>query len=256
MPQFRLEKELSAGEDSFLLVGAEAFHATKVLRHKVGDALLVFDPVGQRFSGVIEKISEAGEVVGRIVSRFPAAASCVAIHLYQALLKSQAWEDVLKKGTQIGVAHFIPVITSRTAVVFKEESAENKNSRWSKIILSAVKQSERFSTPTISSPLRFPEALEQGLQSGLNLFAWENLSNSGNNAHKISTFLHKAILEKERPIRLNLWIGPEGGFSDEEAKKLQDRGAIPFSLGDNILKAEAAAFAACLLIRYEAGELG
>lgn len=255
MPQFRLEKEVGPEENSFRLSGKEAFHAIQVLRLRPGDRISCFDPAGRRFDCVIDQINDQGEILGRILSRISKRPARVEISLYQALLKGPAWEEVLGMGTQIGIARFIPIVTSRSAVVIEEKDFEKKNARWNQIVLASVKQSERSSIPPVSSPTLFSKAIKEIPEPELKLFAWENLKEESPALRFMAKYLTPTE-NQERPAPVHLWIGPEGGFSDPEAASLKEHGAIPFSLGENILRAENAAFASALLIRYEAGELG
>src|SRR5687767_10686309 len=111
MPQFLIE---GAADRTFALRGPEAFHVAKVLRRKEGDSLTLFDGKGGRYRGVIRAVS-AEEVAGEIVETLTAPeAGSVRLELYLGLLKPAHWEWALEKGTEVGVAAFVPVITPRT----------------------------------------------------------------------------------------------------------------------------------------------
>src|SRR5262249_52614767 len=124
VPQFFLPFDSVTGE-TFRLEGPEAFHLTKVLRYREGQTLTLFDGKGGRFEGVIDRIEEGGTVVGRLTASLPAPAPAktVVLNLHQGLLKAGHWDLVLEKGTELGVASFIPILTPRTVVLLREEGA-------------------------------------------------------------------------------------------------------------------------------------
>ena len=57
----------------------------------------------------------------------------------------------------------------------------------------------------------------------------------------------------ETALEVSLFIGPEGGFSDEEVEMAEAEGAVVFGLGPRVLRAETAAIAAAALVQYELG---
>lgn len=122
-----------------------------------------------------------------------------------------------------------------------------------KIILSAVKQCGRAKLPLINSPLEFSDALKKidnslAGQAVLNLIFWEK--EKGNNFKKIISKLDPW------PEKVNLFVGPEGGFVDEEINLAQKYNFITVSLGNNILRSETAAIVTTGIVLYEFGALG
>ncbi len=248
MPQFRLGNKISPEDKTFTLVGPDAAHALRVLRYKIGDKILCLDPAGTKIEGRIEQVAR-DSILGSILKRWPFKTPGLKMNLYSALLKNQAWEEVLEKGTEIGVNQFIPVLTAYSAVALKKEDYPRKLSRWEKIIAGAVKQSERTIAPSISAPKTLQEILKEIPNAHASLFAWEEARENRKNAFLISE-IFKAINPNETFL-VNIWIGPEGGFSDEEAQLLLKKDVRPISLGENILRAETAALVSCALIQYE-----
>lgn len=256
MPQFFLTPE-SVAEKTFHLKGPEAFHITKVLRYREGQALALFDGKGGRFEGVIQKIHADGSVSGDMVKalREGSDRKPVELCLYQGLLKSSHWDLVLEKGTELGVWAFVPVLTPRTVVLLREAGARQaKRERWSRVILAAAKQCQRASLPQIHEPLEFRNAIK-ACRGTLTLLAWEGLSGAGA-AESVRLVLREADENRgQESLRVNLFIGPEGGFTEEEVELAQSLGAEVFGLGPRILRAETAAIAAVSLIQYEFGSL-
>ena len=114
MPQFFVAPE-DVQKKSFRLTGPEAFHVVKVLRYSNGQSLALFDGKGGRFEGVIETLNADGTVTGRLTATLKAddARKPVRLHLHLGLLKASHWDYALEKGTELGVASFVPVLTPR-----------------------------------------------------------------------------------------------------------------------------------------------
>ena len=146
--------------------------------------------------------------------------------LYQSLIKKDKFEWVLEKATEIGVLEIVPVISLRA-----EKKSLNKERCFS-ILKEAAEQSGRAIIPTLHDVINFDRAIAMAETSGAkNYFAFEG--------------------EKENMIRgvgdraMNLFIGPEGGWSDQEVFAVQRRPNFEIiSLGRLTLRSETAAVVA------------
>lgn len=249
MPQFFLDPEALVSDDSFLLKGPEAHHIAKVLRFKEGDSVNLFDGRGGRYEGKLEKIYPDGSVAGTL-KRVAAAhdASQARLTLYQGLLKASRWEWLLEKGTELGIHEFVPVITQRTVVQLREEKLDSKAERWSRIILSAAKQCGRRDLPKVAVPIALRDALTQAKTHGPVLAAWEKMA---------GTSARDSLKEALGPgaSAVSLFIGPEGGFTDDEIELARAHGAALFGLGGHTLRGETAGLAASALVLYELSAL-
>lgn len=257
MPQFYLTPE-ALKDKTFLLKGPEAFHVIKVLRYREGQTLVLFDGKGGRYEGVIRKIHGDGSVSGALTATLHAAQerSPVSIHLYQGLLKATHWDFVLEKGTELGVEAFIPVLTPRTVVLLHEaERRKAKQERWSRVILAAAKQCQRSALPELREPVEFREAIKSCQGDGLALLAWEGLSGATASGSLRLTLREAEQNRGQGGLRISLFIGPEGGFTEEEVELAESLGAAVFGLGPRVLRAETAAIAVVSLIQYEFGSL-
>src|SRR5271169_680971 len=121
MPQFLVAPD-DVRRNAFRLDGPEAFHVVKVLRLGAGAKLELFDGKGGRFSGVIEDVHPDGSVTGKVTATLKAddQRALARVTLYQGLLKASHWDYVLEKGTELGVAAFVPLLTPRTVVLLHE----------------------------------------------------------------------------------------------------------------------------------------
>ena len=117
-------------------------------------------------------------------------------------------------------------------VKLDEKKAAAKVRRWNAISESAAKQSKRSLVPEISAPLSFSEALSLSSSLSCRLMAYE---------HARGMAAAKEALSGIRPgMDIGVWIGPEGGFSPEEAAQAAKEQWIPISLGKRILRTETA----------------
>ena len=151
-----------------------------------------------------------------------------AIHLAMAIIQLDKFELVLQKATELGVRSIIPLIAERTEV--KPERYRGKEERWRKIIFEAVKQSGRAVIPTLEAAVQFEEVV--GRPGAKIIF----------DADAEAT----AIRPPDHPT--TAFIGPEGGWSDDELRMARDHRCIFQTLGTRRLRAETAAIAATAIL--------
>ena len=232
-----------------VLLGDEIAHQLRhVLRMRPGARIVVLDDRGMEYEVALVSV-ENKAARGDIVARRPATGEPSAqVTLYQALLKKDNFEWVLQKGTEIGVARFVPVITARTVAAGDEGVSAAKRERWARIVREAAEQARRGALPVVDAPLTFADALDDISADGLTLIAWEE---------ERATSLRAAVapLRVADAPHVAVFVGPEGGFTPEEVSQAAGHGAVPVTLGARTLRAETAATAAALLVLYELGAL-
>lgn len=249
MPQFFLDPEALVSEDSFLLKGPEAHHIAKVMRLKEGDSVDLFDGRGGRYEGTLEKIYPDGTVAGTLRRVAPPhGAPKARLTLYQGLLKASRWEWLIEKGTELGIHEFVPVVTQRTVVQLREEKLDAKAERWSRIVMAAAKQCGRGELPRVLPPVPLREALVQAKTAGPILAAWERMAGTS-----AQDSLKTALGTSAGAV--GLFVGPEGGFADDEIELARAHGASLFGLGGHTLRGETAGLAASAIILYELSAL-
>ena len=220
-----------------------AHQLRSVLRLGPGSQITLLDGSGMAFYTQIVVLS-ADRATGRVVAQEPVQSEPdVVLTLYQCMLKSERFEWILQKGTELGVSRFVPVISSRT-VVRPAAKLLPKYDRWRAIIREAAEQSRRGRLPILENPLGWEEALGHG--SGQRILAWEE-------ARGTVTSLGAALAESDT---VSLLVGPEGGISSDEAAAAIDCGWQSVSLGPRILRAETAAVAAASIVLHLSGSLG
>jgi 16S rRNA (uracil1498-N3)-methyltransferase len=236
---------------SVILRDPVAHQIRAVLRMRPGARIIVLDNRGWEYEvELVEVRNEQSK--GTVKEKRPATGEPGArITLYQCLLKKDNFEWVLQKGTEIGVARFVPVISQRTVIPDLESVRGSKLSRWERIITEAAEQSRRGLLPVLDEPLAFADAVSESDSYHLALIPWEQ-----EEARHIRGAL-AAFRAADRPAaepEIALFIGPEGGFTDDEIAQAVQEGALPVTLGRRILRAETAAVTAALLTLYELGE--
>jgi len=234
-----------------ILSGDQARQISGVLRLREGDQIYVLDNSGWRYE-VKLLTADSVQVVGSIVTKqIESGEPTVNLTLYQSLLKQDKFEWILQKGTELGITSFVPIITQRS-IVRQTSIRENKLARWQRIVTEASEQSGRGQIPVLSQPIPFKTALSRTSENDLALIPWEN--EKGKN---ITASLAKSTTDPRvhSLSSLALFIGPEGGFTEEEIIDASSAGIIPVTLGPRILRAETAAIVATALILQELGEL-
>jgi 16S rRNA (uracil1498-N3)-methyltransferase len=225
--------------------GEQAHQMRRVLRLRPGDRVVALDGQGSQYDVALEEVSNS-RAAGRVVAQTAATGEPrVRLTLFQSLLQRDKFEWVLQKGTEIGVAAFVPVITRRS-LVREGDVGENKLARWRRIIKEAAEQSGRGALPSLVGPLPFAAALPaQGHDRAL--IAWEG---------EAQRTVRDALGGARDVTNVALFIGPEGGYEAEEIDEAASHGAVSISFGRRILRTETAAVVGAALVLYELGEMG
>ncbi|MBP2072710.1 16S rRNA (uracil(1498)-N(3))-methyltransferase [Thermoanaerobacterium butyriciformans] len=226
--------------------GDDAHHIINVLRFKIGTKLIISNGKNQYVVSVID--IENSSVILKIIEEYnQVVESPVNITLYQGLPKSDKMDLIIQKCTEIGIKKIVPVETEFSTIKIKEKNIYNKISRWKKISLEASKQSGRSIVPDVLMPVGFKDALESLNEFDLCLIPYEKETNM-----RLKDVLKKNFDAKN----ICVFIGPEGGFSENEIMAAIEYGAIPVTLGPRILRTETAGIVTSSIILYELGDLG
>lgn len=232
-------------EDHILITGADVNHIKNVLRFNEGKEILINDRQGKDYQCIISKI-DADVIYATIKEVLICEAEpSVKTFLFQSLIKGEKMEFVIQKSIEIGVTQIIPIFTERCVVkIESDKKIDNKLQRWRKIAESAAKQSKRGIIPEISAPLLFHEAIAfAGEHCEASCIPFEN-----EESYHLKTFLKESLYES-----IGLFIGPEGGFTEEEISYAQEKKVLPVTLGKRILRSETAGLVVLANIMYEVG---
>ncbi len=229
--------------------GDLAHRLTNVLRLRAGDEIALFDGSGDDVSVRIERVHQKALVAAVIERGAGPAEPRVNVHLYQSITKGERFEWLLEKGTEIGVSHFVPLITARAVV--KTSGAGNRMDRWRRIVIEAAEQCGRSCVPSISASASFSEALSSA--PGLLLLPYEA---AGDAAPNIQSALDRDIDALFALGEVSIFIGPEGGYEPGEVEVAAAAGATIVTMGERVLRSETAGLVAATLVLHAAGELG
>ncbi len=276
MTQFYVPQE-NINKDTIRITGDEIHHLTGVLRKKIGEEINVFDGKGTIYRVRIEKIHR-DFIETKIISQIFSPETKFKLHLFPAILKNPRMDYLIEKVVELGVDEITPLITENTVVELNPQTAKSKINRWQKIVLSAAKQCGGAKLPSINSPLAFSRALEKlnpatlfegagkstrlissdversGQRGGINLIFWEK--EKKNNLREYFSALRSPLSTNHYPLStINLFVGPEGGFSEPEINQTEKYSFIQVGLGGRILRSETAAIVATTLVLYECSRL-
>lgn len=233
-------------KDRIIINGEDFQHLKKVLRAVKGDNIVVCCD-GLDYLAEIDEIGN-DYISSRILgSEKNATEPDLKVTLYQGLPKADKMEFIVQKCIELGVTEIFPVITDRCITkINTDKDAQNKISRWQKIALEAAKQCNRGIVPLIGMPLKFHEAVMIAAKKDLSIIPYEKESTDG--FRKISadcTWVNSA----------SIFIGPEGGFTEQEIQLAESRGIKKITLGPRILRTETAGMVALSLMMYELGDV-
>ena len=229
------------------LGGSVAHRVRDVLHLGPGDHILVLDNSGWAWEVTLQEVGPE-QVVGEVVRRTLAQGEPrTKITLYQGMLEDCRFESVLRIGTELGIVEFVPLLSDR-AIIADLKAVNSKRGRWQRIMREAAERAQRGQLPSLEPAMLFPQACERAQQQGgLALIPWKG-------EHSLSL---RSVLtgQEKRPFIISLFVGPEGGFTAEEAELAQYYGIQPVTLGPRILRAETAGLIAAAAILYELGDL-
>jgi len=234
--QFLSEKEISKDVE-FFLDEDETFHLKNVLRISKGQIVKVFDGLKKWECEVIgfnNKNAILKPLKEIIENKKP------YINLYFPFIEKKFFEEIIRKGSEIGIRCFYPIITDFTQKNFIFD-INLKRDRFNEIIKSSVKQSESSFVPYLNDPITIYD-----LSFDLKKFILMTPHPIDGNLYTISDIFNFVKILNE----INVIVGPEGGFSQKEIdlfSKFKDN-IIPLKISYNILRVETAAVSGCLSI--------
>jgi len=219
-----------------------------VLRLRSGDIVEVLDNQGCLYRVSLEVDLEKRSVIGQVMTQEVASTEpAVKITLCFGMTSRDKFEWILQKGTEIGISEFSPFISSRT-LVQSADLSEKKLVRWERIIQEAAEQSHRGRLPKLNQPQEFEACLNSSAATtSLSLIAWEE-----DDANQVQV---SQSLEEFDGSSIALYVGPEGGFSEEEIHLAKESGCRVVTLGDRILRMETAAIVFPAVVLHDLGEL-
>ncbi len=230
MPRFYCPPFLPFDGD-FDLPSDAAHHASRVLRLRVGDAVQMFDGIGNECHGVIAELSGKRVRVENILAVASERESPLHTVLAQALCGSEKMDWVIQKATELGVTEIQPLDTERSVARLTAERAEKRMAHWQQVAISACEQCGRNVLPVIHPPQDIMVWLQTMRDVAYSRFI---LLPEG------STSLHAQARPEQKAVLL---IGAEGGFTRAESDSALRCGFTPVRMGRRVMRTETAAVA-------------
>ena len=242
LPRFFVDKEQV--DNGFInITGDDVKHIKKVLRLREGEAIEICDGAGYDYDCRIKSLSDDLVCAEIESSSENKSEPPIEICVYQGMPKNDKMDYIVQKCVELGVSEIVPVITKRAVSIPRD--AEKKTVRWQRIADEAAKQSGRGKLPTVRNTISFAEAIsEMSDEDSLSLMPYE--------CEKEGSL--SELLKKTDKKKINVFIGPEGGFDESEVKKACEKGMFTVTLGPRILRTETAPLAVCSVIMYELGD--
>ena len=234
-------------QDSVVIKGRQVHQLRDVLRLVGGDRIAVLDNTGLEYEVELERV-DRGHASGVVRGVSSVAEPRTGVTVYQALLKGSKFEFIIQKCTELGVAGFIPMLCERCAVQEINGVSGGKLERWRRIIVEAAEQSGRGKLPVLEPVAPFEQACRSAV--GFSLLPWEEEKTLG-----LRAVLQGEINRRGDSLSVNLFIGPEGGFTRSEVELARGCGIVPVTLGSRVLRAETAGLVAASAVFYECGDL-
>jgi 16S rRNA (uracil1498-N3)-methyltransferase len=228
VPRVFVDPAAVAG-DRFAVPATIAHQVTRVLRLRDGDQLTLLDGLGVEVTCHLE----GGDFV--VIERRAAGGEPThQLAVWQALLKGDHLEPVIRHGTELGIARFGLFVSERCVV---RQLNPSRLERLRAVAREAAEQSERGLVPPVEAPIAYEEALKTAPRGSILLFE----------RHQ-----GKRLTEMDLPAAV--FIGPEGGFSPAEVAAAERAGVAIAGLGPRILRSETVAVAVAAAILSRTGD--
>ena len=240
MPRFFVEQ---GNPEEIVITGEDARHIGRSLRMRPGEALTVCAQ-GVDYDCEIVRITDSEVFLHPLRSAPCAAEPSVRVTLYQAVPKQDKLAEIVQKAVELGVTEIVPVLTARCVARPTKADFEKKRDRLQKIALSAAKQSGRGIIPQVAALHSWKEALASMQAQDIAVMLYEEEGGV--------RFGDVPLVGKQS---VGLFIGSEGGISEDEARQAVAAGLHRVWLGKRILRCETAPTAAVSVLMYLTGNM-
>lgn len=231
-----------------VIVGQDVNHIKNVLRMKIGEELAVSNGQdGKEYRCGITGFSEDEVLCELRFIKEDGLELSAKVTIYQGLPKADKMEFIIQKAVELGAHRIVPVAAKRCVVKLDEKKAKAKVARWQAISEAAAKQSKRRIVPEVAGVMTFKEAIKEASAMDVKLIPYE-----------LSEGMAKTreLIEKVSPGEsVAVFIGPEGGFEEEEVAYAAEHGFEAITLGKRILRTETAGMTVMAWLMYHLEEL-
>lgn len=244
MYQFFVEpQQIHVDDKSVIITGSDVNHIKNVLRMKIGEEIAVSNGQdGKEYRCGIREYTEDAVLCELRFIKEDGVELPSKIYLFQGLPKADKMELIIQKAVELGVYQVIPVAMKHCVVKLDDKKAASKIARWQGIAEAAAKQSKRGIIPQITKVMTFAQTMEYSRNAQVRLVPYE-LAEGMEETRK--------IIEQIQPGQdIAIFIGPEGGFDEDEIRKAMEDGMQPITLGKRILRTETAGMTVLSILMY------
>ncbi len=237
---------------TIVITGEDVNHIKNVLRMKPGEEISIGNGADDNEYRVsIKEIKDDEIICDLLFVKEDGVELPVGITLFQGLPKSDKMDTIIQKAVELGAVRIVPVATERAVVKLDAKKAASKKERWQKISEAAAKQSKRAIVPEVTLPMSMSEAVN--MAASMNAAAIPYELENGMDGMKAFVDRVRSLAgyeNKEAKPEVAVFIGPEGGFADEEIELAGNAGITPVSLGRRILRTETAGMTVLSILMY------
>lgn len=227
-----------------VIEGSDVKHIRNVLRMRVGEEISVSaGDDGREYRCGILALEEERIICELRFIKEDNVELPSRIYLFQGLPKADKMELIIQKAVELGVYRVIPVSTKRCVVKLDDKKAASRLARWQGIAEAAAKQSKRAVIPQVCGVMDFPQALELAAQMDVKLIPYE----MAEGMEKTRSLLEHVAAGQE----IAVFIGPEGGFEENEIRLAEAKGIEAITLGKRILRTETAGMTVLSWLMYQ-----
>jgi 16S rRNA (uracil1498-N3)-methyltransferase len=221
---------------------AETHHLRDSIRLKRGDACLVTDGQGSEAEALVGELAADGRVclhVERILIKTGSFNDAITLRVFPVMLRKGKTDLLVEKAQELGVREFCAITSEHCEVKIAPEKAGKIVERWNRIAREASKQSGNLKLLRIEAPRSFKEAIEKlSPEESVMIF------HPGPGSLPFPQWLGEIQGFRDKIRILNLFIGPEGGFSEDEIRWVKwhrkEKNLRLVGLGEVLFKADTA----------------
>ncbi len=263
MKRIFLEEAIS---ETVKITGGDANHLANSLRAQKGDKIVAVDKFGNTATLELAEFG-ADFIIAKCVSEITKITeeelSATKITLADCLPKQNRFDNIVEKATELGVDRLAPLISDRTIARPGNFRAKTKLERWARVAKEAATQCARDTLPEIGNIRELSDWLKDiaptlghflVTKSGAKKFDGKGALLLFCNEKETDASLAEILREYKNfdgDKNIIILIGPEGGFSEREAREIKAAGGVSVSLGKTILKTDTAAISALAIVQYE-----
>jgi 16S rRNA (uracil1498-N3)-methyltransferase len=228
------------------LLEREAHHALNVLRLRARERVVVLNGAGDEYLCEVLETGRQG-VTLNLLHKHNIPPPPFQVTLAQAVTRGKSMETILQKATELGAHRISPILSERTVAHLDTETAASRVEKWERTAIEAIKQCGSAWLPRVDTPLTPQAFLARAEKFELTLIA----SLQDGARHPRDHFESFRVEKNRAPTSVCVWVGPEGDFTPAEVNAIRAAGALPITLGLQVLRSETAAIYCLSVINYE-----